>query len=66
MNTMRVVDIYGRNCIVDESKRELVSYSNQECRIEWRAPIMDGIHETGCWANYIVAGKIYNDKTSII
>ena len=64
MNTMRITDIDGKQCIVDIDRKKIYKYSNKNSRAEWNAPIIeDGIHDTGFWTNFITSEKIDDIET---
>ena len=53
-----VIDVYGRECLVDNDNKKIYSYNNKDRKINYSAEIIEDGKNTGFYTNYIEEGTL--------
>lgn len=54
----KVIDVYGRECFVDETNQKLLSFDNKLKKVRWSAEVFRNGELSESWTDYIEEGTI--------
>ena len=58
----KIIDVYGRECFVDETNKKLLGFDNKTRKIRWNAQIIKNGELVGVFTDYIEDGVITDIK----